>query len=319
LVRKGDFRLKKRVFIRFLGQLLVDTPRPLSHTGEKPLIMRTPARFLAAAVAATLGLGLLSTTAQANDSTTVKHQGVTAKLTVHDIKNKLGTMSDKHWVTLTVKTPAAAHDVADGIDFGVKSVSWYALITVTGAKSCNGSAAVPTKAGSGSYTIPFKVKSKRSTSTTIGTYVTSGACKVSAKVSAYRYASNPALDVDTDFTVKATGYIRSAVKVTTPHRSATSVKKNHTVTLSGSATYQKASPTVSYKYKPLAKGTKVTIQFRAKGSKTWKSVKTVKVTGSKGHWSAKVKVTKTGSYRAVVKATSKLQTKASSSVVVKKK
>ncbi len=280
--------------------------------------MRTPARILAAALAATLSLGLLSTTAQANDSTTVKHQGVSATLTIHDVKNKLGTISDKHWVTLKVKTPAAAHDVKDGYDYGVKAVTWYATISVSGARSCTGSDFIPSHDGSASYVLPFKVTTKHSTRTTIGTYVTSGACKVTAKVSAYRYAVNDKLDVDTTFSVKATGYIRSAAKLTAPHRSASSVKKNHTVTLSGSGTYQKASATVSYKYKPLAKGTKITVQFKAKGAHSWKSVKTTKITGSHGHWSAKVKVTKTGSYRAVLHATSKVVAKASSSVTVKR-
>src|SRR6478735_8238721 len=100
--------------------------------------MRTSARFVAAALAATLSLGLVAGSAQANQTKVVKKAGVSATLTVHDIKNKLGKISDKKWVTLKVVTPPAAHDVVDGHDYGEKAVHWYASIEVTGAKSCTG-------------------------------------------------------------------------------------------------------------------------------------------------------------------------------------
>ncbi|RHA43490.1 hypothetical protein [Cellulomonas rhizosphaerae] len=280
--------------------------------------MRTSARIVAAALAATLSLGLVAGSAQAQTKV-VKKSGVTATLTVHDVKNKLGKISDKKWLTLKVVTPPAAHDVVDGYDYGEKAVHWYASIEVKGAKSCNAYLSVPGTDGSSTWVQPIKFESKRSTTTTIGRYVTSGPCKVSAKVVAYRYAQDPALDVDTEFTVKATGYIRNDVKTTKPHASATSVKKNKTTTLSGTVTYQKATATVAYKYRPVAKGSKVVVQFKAKGTSSWKNVKSVKVTGSKGHWSTKVTVKKAGSYRIVSPATSHLQKQVSSAVTIKLK
>jgi len=281
--------------------------------------MRTSVRLAAAALAATLSLGLVAGSAQANQTTSVKKAGVTATLTVHDVKNKLGKITDKKWITLKVTTPATVHDVVDGYDYGEKAVHWYASITATGAKSCATYYGSASADGSDTFVQPLSITTKRSTRTTTGIYVTSGACKISAKVTAYRYAADPALDVDTEFTVKATGYIRNDVKTTKPHASATSVKKNKTTTLSGTVTYQKATATVAYKYRPVAKGSKVVVQFKAKGTKTWKNVKTTKITGSKGHWSAKVKVKKAGSYRVVSPATSHLQSQASSAVTVKLK
>src|SRR4051794_39683011 len=120
--------------------------------------MRTPARFLTAALAAALSLGLVATSADAaSHKATKKVDGVTATLVVHDIKNKLGTISDKKWLTLTVKTPAAAHDVVDGVDYGIKKVSWWATIRVTGAPSCELVRTSPsTRQGSGTWTIPVK-------------------------------------------------------------------------------------------------------------------------------------------------------------------
>ncbi|ROS30588.1 hypothetical protein [Cellulomonas sp. PhB150] len=279
--------------------------------------MRTSARIVAAALAATLSLGLVAGSAQANQTKVAKKGGVTATLTVHDIKNKLGKFSDKKWVTLKVVTPPSAHDVVDGSDYGVKAVHWYASIQVTGAKSCSGYIGAPSADGSKTWSQSVTFDAKRPTSTTVGSYITSGACKVSAKVVAYRYALNPALDVDTELTVKATGYIRNDVKTTKPHASATSVKKNKTTTLSGTVTYQKATAKVAYKYRPVAKGSKVVVQFKAKGTKAWKNVKSVKVTGTKGHWSTKVKVKKAGSYRVVSPATSHLQAQVSSAVTIK--
>jgi len=280
--------------------------------------MRTRTRVISAALAAALSLGLVASSAGAATHKAARSSdGVRATLVVHDIKNKLGKISDKKWLTLTVKTPPAAHDVVDGHDYGVTAVHWYARIVVTGAASCEFTRTSPaTYEGSGRWVIPASYTTKRSTATTIGSYVTSGPCKVSAEVTAYRYAQDPALDVNADFTVKTVAAIQNDVRTTKPHASATSVKKNHAATLSGTITYQKATPKVAYQWRPAPKGTKAVVQFRPKGSATWKTVKATKVVGTHGHWSATVKVTRTGSFRVVSLASSHLQIQASAPVVI---
>ncbi|MDM7831132.1 hypothetical protein [Cellulomonas edaphi] len=279
--------------------------------------MRTPARIVAASIAAALGLGLAAATADATTHTTrATSQGVSAKLIVHDVKNRLGKVGDKHWITLKVHTPAAAHDVLNGHDYGVLPVKWYATIRITGANSCTWQQTSAARAGSGTTTIPMSFTTNRSTTTTIGHYVTSGACKVSAQVVAYRYALNDALDVDADFTVRATGFIQSDVRTTTPHASATAVAKGHAIRLNGTVTYQKATAKVAYKWRAAPRGTKVVVQFKAKGTSSWKDVKAAKV-GTNGRWATSVKVKKSGSYRVVSQATSHLQRQASASVAVR--
>ncbi|WP_156043999.1 hypothetical protein [Cellulomonas sp. HZM] len=271
-----------------------------------------PARLLAATVAATLGLGLAATTADASQKVVRKSQGVTATLVVHDVKNKPGHIKDKKFLQLKVVTPAPVTD-SNGTAVPTR---WYASLTITGSPSCKGYTSVSTTEGSDTVVWPFDVKTKKSKGFVPGVYVASGACKVKAEVRAYRYTVDPSLEINTTIKVTATGNIQSDVRATKVKASSTSVKKNKTTTLSGTVTYQKASSKTYYKYTAAPKGTKAKVQFKAKGSKTWKTVKAVKV-GSKGHWSAKVKVAKTGTWRLYVPATSKLQSAASASITVK--
>ena len=270
--------------------------------------MRTPTRILAAAVAAALSLGLVATTADAASHTaTKKDDGVKATLVVHDIKNKLGKVVDKHWLTLTVKTPATAHDVVDGHDYGALAVHWYARLTITGAPACTTTITSNTyEHGSGRWVLPVNVTTKRPTTTTLGSYLAAGACKVKAEVTAYRYAQNPKLDVNAHFFVKTAAAIQNDVRTTKPHASATSVKKHHSVSLSGTVTYQKATATVAYRWRAAPSGSKVVVQFRAKGSSTWKNVKATKVT-----------VTRSGSYRVRSLPTTTRQSQASAAVAIR--
>jgi hypothetical protein len=280
--------------------------------------MRTPTRILTAALAAVLSLGLVATTADAASHTaTKKDDGVKATLVVHDIKNKVGKITDKQWLTLTVRTPAAAHDIVDGYDYGVTAVHWYARLTITGAPSCRTTITSDTHPdGSGRWVVPVSFTTKRWTRTTSGSYVTAGLCKVSAEVTAYRYAQNPALDVDAHFFVKTAAAIQNDVRTTKPHASATTVKKYGTVTFTGTVTYQKATATVPYLWRAAPKGSKVVVQFRAKGASAWKNVKATTVTGTHGHWSAKVKVARSGSYRIYSLPTSTRQAQASAYVAI---
>jgi len=98
----------------------------------------------------------------------------------------------------------------------------------------------------------------------------------------------------------------AASKLSAPKASASKIKKGKASTISGKATLKSGT-----KYKAYAKA-KVTVQKKV--GKKWKTVKTV--TASKtGAWKLKVKPTKTTSYRAILKKTTK--SKAATSRTVK--
>lgn len=144
-----------------------------------------------------------------------------------------------------------------------------------------------------------------------------GSCRVDVTVSSESSSYTPQGE---EWKSIATGTgnftIRAKNSVSKPKASATKVKKNKTVTLSGKATY-KYGERFSSKLKSanVAKKTPLVLQQKVKGSSKWKNVKTVKV-GSKGKWSTKVKVKKTTQYRVVLKKTNKYVGKTSSAVKV---
>lgn len=260
--------------------------------------------------ALTLGLGLVTASpASAAGSSEKSSQGVKAKLVVKDVKNKTGKVSVGKWITLKVTTPPAVEET-----YGPKPVTWRANVKVTGSPSCAGSTYVPSVDGSNTWMLPFEATTKKGTKYERGIYIASGACKVTAEVTAYRYTSVEGAAIDTTFKVKANGAIQNKTK-STIKASSSKVKKNSKVKLSGKVQFQKASPKVYYKFSSAKKGTKLVLEFKSSKAKKWSKVKNIKV-GKSGKWSTSTKVKKAGSYRVVVQATNHYQKSSSKAVKV---
>lgn len=288
--------------------------------------MRTFKRAVAGAITTALAIGLVSAPALSADAATrsaaKSTHGVSVKLTVSDLTNKPGKYTVKRWAKVTVRVPAPFQDTfSDGSKNGTpKPVTYSVVLTSTGAQTCGGKAGrtVAWKYGlTKSTTLTIPVTFKNTKSGLIRYYTLSGKCKLSAKVTAYRYTVNKAGTIDNvKATAAATYYVRTSTSLTKPSASASHVKKNHTVKLSGKATYLRADSKHWYTKTKLPKGTKLVVQKKAKGAKSWSKVATVKVT-SKGTWSKSVKVAKTASYRVVYAGSSTRNAKTSAVRVVK--
>ena len=281
--------------------------------------MRTLKRAVAGAITTALAVGLVSAPAlsanAATHTTSAKSQGVSVKLAVKDLTNKPGKYTIKDAVKVTVTVPAPFHDTySDGSDAGTVPVKYWIYVKSTGSATCAGSYVSDFYTKSRTFTLPATFKNTKSGS--IRYYSASGKCKLSVEVSAYRYTTLEAGRVNVDKTVSTTYYVKSPTSLTKPSVSATHVKKNHTVKLSGKATYLRADSKHWYTKTKLPKGTKLVVQKKAKGAKSWSKVATVKVT-SKGTWSKTVKVAKTTSYRVVYAGSSTRAAKTSAVRVVK--
>lgn len=149
-----------------------------------------------------------------------------------------------------------------------------------------------------------------------------GTCTVTAKLRVNATAWAP-YSWEKVATAKTTFKVRAKTSLSTP-KAVSKIKKGKTATLSGKATYKYKRTSYEgvkdHQKANVAKGTKLVLQQRVAGSKSFKNVKTIKV-GSKGKWSVKVKPRKTTQYRVVLKKTSKYYAKTSSAkkiTVVKK-
>jgi len=190
--------------------------------------------------ALTLGLGLAAAAPAAAGSGERSSQGVTAKLSVKNVKNKAGKVSVKKWITLKVTTPPPVAE-----PYGEKPVTWSATVSITGSPSCRGTISVPSVQGSNTWVMPLELEAKKGTRFLAGKYIASGACKVTAQVRAYRFTSVEGGSIDTTFKVKARGAIQNKTK-STIKASSSKVKKGSKVKLSGKVQYQKATPKVFY-------------------------------------------------------------------------
>ncbi len=259
--------------------------------------------------ALTLGLGLAAAAPAAAGSGERSSQGVTAKLSVKNVKNKAGKVSVKKWITLKVTTPPPVAE-----PYGEKPVTWSATVSITGSPSCRGTISVPSVQGSNTWVMPLELEAKKGTRFLAGKYIASGACKVTAQVWAYRSTSVEGGSINTTFKVKARGAIQNKTK-STIKASSSKVKKGSKVKLSGKVQYQKATPKVFYKFSNAKKGTKLVLEHKASKAKKWKKVKNVKV-GKSGRWSTSTKVKRSGRYRVVVQSTNHYQKSTSKAVKV---
>jgi hypothetical protein len=285
---------------------------------EGILCMRTFKRAVAGAITTALAVGLVTAPALSASAAThkasTKSQGVSVTLTAKDLTNHKGTYKIKDAVTVTVKVPAPFKDTKYDGSTEIVPVKYWIYLKSTGAASCSGSTVSDFFTTSKKFTFPATFKNTKSG--LIHYYSASGKCKLSVEVSAYRYTTLAAGRVNVDKTVSTTYYVQSPTSLTKPSASATHVKKNHTVKLSGKATYLRADSKHWYTKTKLPKGTKLVVQKKAKGAKSWSKVATVKVT-SKGTWSKTVKVAKTTSYRVVYAGGSTRTAKTSAVRVVK--
>jgi hypothetical protein len=281
--------------------------------------MRIIKRAVAGAITTALAAGLvaaplLSADAATRSATTSSH-GVSIKLTAKDLANKPGKYTVKDAVKVTVTVPAPFKDThSDGTSAGTLPVKYWFYLKSSGAASCAGGYVSPFYTTSRTFTFPATFKNTKSG--VIHYYSASGKCKLSVELHANRFALNTAGDVTVDKTVSTTYYVRTSTTLTKPSASSTHVKKNHTTRLSGKATYVRADSKHWYTKANLPKGTKLVVQQKAKGAKSWSKVGTVKV-GSKGTWSKTVKVKKTTSYRVVYGGSSTRGAKTSTVRVVK--
>ncbi|PJI85670.1 hypothetical protein [Luteimicrobium subarcticum] len=267
--------------------------------------MRLVNRAVSGALTAALAVGIVTVPAVVADASThtatKSASGVTVAVSVLDVPNKAGKYTVSNWAKVSVSIPAAFKD-SNGKSV---PVSYSVELRTVGDATCGGSTGTTvlykySQTKSATWTLPLTLDNTKRSG--ISHYTQSGQCSLHAEVEAYRYTVANGGDLDATVTTAATFGVRSASSLSKPVASPTRVVRNHTTKITGTGTYTRVDQSHYYTRSYLPAGSKLSFQYHAAGSSTWRYGGTI-VVGSSGRWTKAVKVTGTTFYRVVYAGT----------------
>jgi hypothetical protein len=272
-------------------------------------MMRTILRRAAVAAVAAALVATPAVPAHAASTSGTSPDGlVSVQVAVRDVKNLPGYTTDAQWVQVTIDGPDAY--ISSG---GNAFQAYYGIVVETSGASC-GIAQTTTRReqGDGTFYVPLKMTNYSFRDE----FTKPGKCAVKVTVQGSRdLFSAPEANFTSTVVTGTHMFVRNATSLSKPRASSAKVSKGKKVTLRGTAERTVTSRTKHYEQGALKRGTRLVLQQKAAGAKSWKKVRTVKV-GSKGRWSVAVKPRKTTRYRVVVAQTSTLLGDVSSPVKV---